>query len=132
MVWRCNCDPPTRSCPLLARVGLGHFADIGIQDDLAGVQEGATVKRLKYRQGSTVRVQLYDGRVVVATVCTMDDTVAGPKVRIRFGDCVHYVNADQIIAVISFTPMKQPTTAQKKKLLLAFFAEFERVMKEGG
>jgi hypothetical protein len=87
---------------------------------VAGVQAGAIVK---------VTVRLCDGRVVVGTVCVVEETVSGTKVRILSGACVLNVKAEQIIGVIS--SKAKPTKAQKKKLLLAFFAEFERVMREG-
>ena len=47
-----------------------------------------------------VHVRLYDGRVVVGKVCSVEETVAGTKVRIVSGDCLLTVNADQIVAVV--------------------------------
>jgi hypothetical protein len=41
----------------------------------------------KINVSSTVHVRLYDGRVIVATVCAVEETVAGTKVRVKSGDC---------------------------------------------
>jgi len=47
--------------------------------------------------GSTVRVQLFDGRIVIGTVLAVVDTVAGRKVRIKSGESVMTVDAEQVI-----------------------------------
>ena len=47
--------------------------------------------------GSTVRVQLFDGRIIIGTVLAVLDTVAGHKVRIKSGESVMTVDAEQVI-----------------------------------
>jgi len=47
--------------------------------------------------GSTVRVQLFDGRIVIGTVLAVVDTVAGRKVRVKSGDRIVTVDAEQVI-----------------------------------
>jgi hypothetical protein len=44
-----------------------------------------------------VHIKLCDGRVLLGTVCRIEKTVAGTKVRILSGACLLTVNADQII-----------------------------------
>jgi hypothetical protein len=47
-----------------------------------------------------ITVRLYDGRVVVGKVCAVEETVAGTKVRVKSGDCVLTIDAEQVIGIM--------------------------------
>lgn len=70
------------------------------EDVGAGHQAGAIVKRLQYQRGSTVRVRLFDARVLRGEVRAIIETTSGRKVRILSGACVLTVGAEQVITVI--------------------------------
>jgi hypothetical protein len=57
-------------------------------------------KKTDYPHGSTVRVKLFDGRMVEAKVCYMEETSAGRKVTIAYGSCINRVDSSQIVEVI--------------------------------
>jgi hypothetical protein len=53
--------------------------------------------RKQIQVGSTVVVQLYDGREVEAKVTRIEDSVAGRKVHISFGPYAFKVEETQIV-----------------------------------
>ena len=55
--------------------------------------------KLQYRRGSTVRVQLFDARVLRGEVRAILETTGGCKIRVLSGACLLTVNSDQVIAV---------------------------------
>jgi hypothetical protein len=63
-----------------------------------GEKEESKVKK-QIDVGSTVTARLYDGRVVVAKVTAISDTVVGRKVHISFGAFAFKVDETQILRV---------------------------------
>jgi hypothetical protein len=63
-----------------------------------GRKEESKVKK-QIDVGSTVTARLYDGRVVVAKVTAISDTVVGRKVHISFGAFAFKVDETQILRV---------------------------------
>jgi hypothetical protein len=47
--------------------------------------------------GSTVVVQLFDGRKVQAVVKAMQESVAGKTIQIAFGSCTAKIGVEQIL-----------------------------------
>jgi hypothetical protein len=47
-----------------------------------------------------VHVKMYDGRVLVGTVCAVEKTVSGVKVRVLSGNLLVTINADRIFRVV--------------------------------
>jgi hypothetical protein len=70
---------------------LRHLTRTGSANVVSGVEARAVMK---------ITVRLYDGRVVVGTVCAIEETVAGIKVRIVSGNYVLTANANQIINLV--------------------------------
>jgi hypothetical protein len=63
-----------------------------------GEKEESKVKK-QIDVGSTVTARLYDGRVVVAKVTAISDTLVGRKVHISFGAFAFKVDETQILRV---------------------------------
>jgi hypothetical protein len=64
-----------------------------------GREKEIKVKKKQIDVGSTVTARLYDGRVVVAKVTAISDTVLGRKVHISFGAFAFKVDETQILRV---------------------------------
>jgi hypothetical protein len=62
-----------------------------------GGKEESKVKKKQIDVGSTVTARLHNGRVVVAKVTAIVDSVAGRKVHIQFGAFALIVEEMQII-----------------------------------
>jgi hypothetical protein len=62
-----------------------------------GGKEESKVKKKQIDVGSTVTARLHNGRVVVAKVTAIVDSVAGRKVHITFGAFALIVDAAQIL-----------------------------------
>ena len=99
MDWPASLAVPRESA-LLAIFCFRRVGHLGLPYALAGHEKGAAVRRLCYDRGSTVRVRLFDTRVLQGEVKAILETSSGRKVRILSGACVLTVRAEQVIRVI--------------------------------
>src|ERR1700719_2548177 len=70
--------------------------------------------------GSTVTVRLYDGRVVVAKVTAVVDSVLGRKIHISFGAFAFKVDETQVIRVVPLGRCQSLAESQPQGFSMTF------------
>src|SRR5229473_7924847 len=85
--------------PRNKRVSRRGFQELDGCPDGGGMKPCALAKEKDLQPGAPVIVRLFDARTVQGTICVggVMQTVAGTKIRVRFGAAVYLVNAEQII-----------------------------------